>query len=249
MQGNPEQLSARHRVVTALAIPLVVGLLAVTGCQVPASSSAKPGPPTTSGASQPAVEWVDRLCGAILDYDSVPVRFEVDSSSPEAAIASLKRTLETMSGRIDDTVGKLREVGQAPLPGGDEAATSLVSLLEDRKTVVTRSLGTLGTINVADRAAATTALQGVAKDLQALKTPVNPLEGMGSRFPELEAAARSADNCTEISRVRASRSALPPTPSNPTEYPGGSSAPTQPPTSGSGTSTPPPSSETTYPTF
>ncbi|ONI78897.1 hypothetical protein ALI144C_29495 [Actinosynnema sp. ALI-1.44] len=233
-----------RRAATALAVPLLIGLLGVAGCQVPASSSAKPGPSTASGASPAAVEWVDRLCGVILEYDGTPVKIEVDSTSPDAAIASLKRSLDGMTGRIDETLGKLREVGQAPVPGGDDAALGLVTSLEDRKAIVRQSLDRLGGINVADRTAATAALQEVAQNLQRLKTPVNPLEGMGERFPELQAAARSADNCTEITRVRASRSALPPTSSATSGYPSGTSTP---PTSGTDASTPP--TATTEPTF
>ncbi|ALG05835.1 hypothetical protein AOZ06_01885 [Kibdelosporangium phytohabitans] len=215
---------------------------------MPPSSSAKPGPPTSAPASPAAVEWADRLCGVILEYDGTPVKFEVDATSPETAVASLKRSLETMSGRIDDTLGKLREVGQAPVPGGDEAAVGLVTSLEDRKAIVTQSLGSLGKINVADRTTATQTLKEVAENLQRLKTPVNPLEGMGERFPELQAAARSADTCTEITRVRASRSALPPPTSGSVEYPSSSSTPSTSP-SAPGTDTSTPSTETTTPAF
>jgi hypothetical protein len=248
MQGPAEQLSVR-RAWPALAGLLLVALVGAAACQVPSSSSAKPGPTTSSSPAAVAVEWADKLCGVILEYDSVPVKLEVNATSPDAAVESLKQSLGTMSGRTNDSLTKLREVGPAPVAGGDEAAQSLISLLDTRKQIVDRSLESLGKINLSDRTAATGALQQVASDLQSLKTPVNPLEGMGTRFPALQSAARSADNCTEISRVRASRSALPPTPSYPDEFPTSPSYPSQtPPPSGSGYPTPPPD-PTTYPTF
>ncbi|RSM75490.1 hypothetical protein DMH04_37805 [Kibdelosporangium aridum] len=230
-----------------IALLLLVG---VTACQVPASSSNRPAPTTAPPATLAAVEWADKLCGVILEYDGASVKLEVDSTSTEAAVTSLRRSLEAMSAQVNNTLTKLREVGPAPVPGGDEAAQSLITLLEGRKAVLERSQAELKPDLASDRTAASAVLQQVGRDLQNLKPPVNPLEGMGSRFPELQAAARSADNCTEITRVRASRSALPPTPSYSDEFP--TTTPSFPPPVTptpplSGTPSPPP--EPTYPTF
>jgi hypothetical protein len=198
------------------------------------------------------MEWADRLCGAILAYDSGIAKVEINSSSQEAALESLKEVLHSMSVRVNDTLDKLNNVGPAPVPGGDEAATGLIVELQRLRTVVDRSQGQLARVDLADRTATSTALQEVARDLQAVRVPVNPLEGMGARYPELQAAARSADNCTEITRLRASRSALPPAPSYPSEfptdpvYPGPTSGST--PTTGS-TTGPSGFPESTEPTF
>jgi hypothetical protein len=245
MQGHPERQLTVRRAVMALTASVLLA-----GCQVPASSSARPGPATTAAAAAAAVGWADRLCGVILEYDSVPAKFEVDSTSPDAAVSSLTKSLDALSARINDALGKLREVGESPVAGGDEAVQSLASLLETRRSIVDGALTRLRNLNLSDRTAATAALQGVASDLQSLKTPVNPLEGMGSRFPELQAAARSADTCTEITRLRASRSALPPAPSYPSypdEFPTSPSTP--PPGSGSSTTSSSPPPEPTYPTL
>ncbi len=239
MQGPVDQLTVRRAVIALL---LLVG---VAACQVPASSSNRHVPTTTPPAALAAVEWADKLCGVILDYDSATVKLEVDSTSTEAAVTSLKRSLEAMTAQVDNTLTKLREVGQAPVPGGDEATQSLITLLEGRKAVLERSQADLKPDLASDRTAATAVLQKIGRDLQNLKPPVNPLEGMGSRFPELQAAARSSDSCTEITRVRASRSALPPAPSYPDEFP---TTPSTPP--GSGIPYPPSvTTEPTYPTF
>jgi hypothetical protein len=205
-----------------------VGVLALVvvlaGCQVPASTSTRNGPPTTATAAPAAVEWADKLCGSILAYDSSAAgKNEIDSSSQEAAIKSLNDVLQSMSVRINDTLDSLQNIGPAPVPGGDEAATGLMVELERLRTVVDRSRTRLSGVDLADRSGTSTALQEVARDLQTVRVPVNPLEGMGARYPELQAAARSADNCTEITRLRASRSA--PTPTYSDEYPTGSSSP------------------------
>jgi hypothetical protein len=54
------------------------------------------------------------------------------------------------------------------------------------------------------------ALQDIGTDLSAVRSPVNPLEGMGARFPELQSAVRAADTCVEVSRARATRPTPPP---------------------------------------
>lgn len=212
-----------------------VGVLALVvvlaACEVPASST-RTGPPTTASAAPAAMEWADRLCGALLAYDSGTAKVEINSSSQEAALESLKNVLQSMSVRVNDTLDKLQDVGPAPVPGGDEAATGLMVELERLRTVVGRSQVRLSGVDLADRAGTSAALQEVATDLQAVRVPVNPLEGMGARYPELQAAARSADNCTEITRLRASRSALPPTPSYPNEFPTDPSTPGSTPTTG-----------------
>ncbi|MBP2321421.1 hypothetical protein JOF56_001806 [Kibdelosporangium banguiense] len=222
----------------------VLALVAVlAGCEVPAAAPRRTGPPTTSSAAPAAVEWVDRLCNAILEYDSGITKVQIDSSSQDAAVQSLKNALQSMSVRVNEMLDKLKNVGPAPVAGGDEATQGLVVELERLREVVDRSRTLLSGVDTADRTATSTALQNVARDLESVRVPVNPLEGMGARYPELQAAARSADNCTEITRVRASRSAIPPTPSFSDQFPTGSSTP--------GSTTPPPSGfpESTEPTF
>jgi hypothetical protein len=117
---------------------------------------------------------------------------------------------------------------------------NIVSGLNDMRTIVNRSKDKLAKVDTNDRTATSTTLQEIAKDLQTLRVPVNPLEGMGARYPDLQAAVRSADNCTEITRTRASRSALPP----PSTESSTTSTPTEPgfPTSETSTTTPPPTS-------
>ncbi|MCE7009289.1 hypothetical protein LWC34_41720 [Kibdelosporangium philippinense] len=231
-------------------LPAVAGLLLVAGCQVPASSSNRQGPTTPSAATVAAVQWADKLCGVILEYDSADVKLEVDSTSTDAAVSSLRRSLEAMLAQVDGTLVKLGEVGQAPVAGGDEATRTLITLLQGRKEILDKSQRQLSSDLASDRTRATSVLQQIGTDLQQLKPPVNPLEGMATRFPELQAAARSADSCTEISRTRASRTALPP-PSSTDEFPTTTpSFPTTTPPTGTGTgtpsSTPPPTEETTY---
>jgi hypothetical protein len=246
VQGHPERLTKKEKPVVKRAVGVLALVTVLAACQVPASPGPRPGPVTTSAAPV-AVEWADKLCGAILEYDSGTPRVEVDSSSQDAAIKSLNTVLEKMSIQINGTLDRLGTIGQAPVPGGDEAAQNLASALERLRTVVDRSRSRLLGVDTNDRPGTTAALQEVAQDLQTLKEPVNPLEGMGQRFPELQAAARSADNCTEISRVRASRAALPPEPSYPDDFPTGTSTPDFPGSSTTPTQTTP--TQTTQPTF
>jgi hypothetical protein len=118
--------------------------------------------------------------------------------------------------------------------GGDEAGQALIQSMDTLSQTVESARTRIAGVDPNDRTAISAALQDIAQRLQGVRAPVNPLEGMGERFPDLQAAARSADNCTEISRTRASRAALPPTSSTSTT----SSVPTE--TSSSTESTTPP---------
>jgi hypothetical protein len=199
------------RALVGGALGAVALALVLTGCQTPSAAPAASGPQTTTAQAGPAaVQWADNLCAAILDYDSTAPKPEIDSTSPAAMIASLTSYLDATLTRVNGLTSKLSSLGAAPVSGGDEAAQNIVSALSDMRAVVDRSKGKLANVDTNDRTGTSATLQDIARDLQTLRVPVNPLEGMGARYPDLQAAVRSADNCTEISRTRASRSALPP---------------------------------------
>ncbi|MEV4311130.1 hypothetical protein [Actinocrispum sp. NPDC049592] len=233
-----------RRAVLALAVAATVA-----GCDAPAAHpAAQVAQTTTPSAGPAAVEWADKLCSVILDYDGSTPKADIDSSNPATMISSLNTYLDAVLTRVDTATSKLGEIGAAPVDGGDEAVRNLVQGLKDVQTVVTRSKEKLAKADPNDRSNTSATLQDVARDLQQLKTPVNPLEGMGARFPDLQAAVRGADNCTEITRARASRSALPPlTSSTEPGLPGGTTTPTTPTTDPSFPDGPPTSTSTSTP--
>lgn len=203
------------RALVALAL-----LVVLAGCHTPTAAPAdQPGPTTTAQAGPAAVDWANSMCSAILEFDGKAPRFEIDSSTPAAMIASLTTFLDAMSARINDAVSKLQALGPSPVDGGEQAAQAMVGALQQLRFSVERSRTRLTGVDPNDRPGTSAALQDIAKELQNLREPVNPLEGMSARYPDLQAAARSADNCTEVSRARGSRSATPPTPTEPTSAP------------------------------
>ena len=137
MQGHPERLTEKEKPVVKRAAGALALVAVLAGCQVPAGPTPRPGPVTTSAAPA-AVEWADRLCGAILDYDSGTPEVEIGLGSQDSAITSLNTVLEKMSVQINGTLGQLGSIGPAPVPGGDEAARNLTSALERLRTVVDR---------------------------------------------------------------------------------------------------------------
>jgi hypothetical protein len=197
------------------ALVAVAFAVVLAGCETPSAAPADQAPQTTTTPAGPeAVQWADNLCAAILDYDSTAPKPEIDSSSPATMITSLTSYLDATLTRVNGLTGKLSSLGAAPVPGGDEAAQNIISALNGMRDVVNRSMEKLAKVDTNDRTGTSATLQDIARDLQTLRVPVNPLEGMGVRYPDLQAAVRSADNCTEITRARASRSALPPTTSS-----------------------------------
>jgi hypothetical protein len=204
-------------------------LAALGGCTTPGPAAA---PAQDPSAAPAAVQWADTLCAAILDYDNNAATFRPDTSSPTAMVSALSAFLDATATQITAARAKLAGIGPAPVAGGDEATQALILSLDTLNATVETAKGKLATVNANDRTAVNATLQDIATILAGLRTPVNPLEGMGERFPDLQAATRSADNCTEVSRTRASRSALPPVSSS---YPS---------TTGS---SPPPSTSSTGP--
>jgi hypothetical protein len=221
------------RALVALALVAVLA-----GCDKPAAAPAAP--TGTTQVAPGAVEWADNLCAAILDYDSNPATFQIDSSSPQAMVTSLTTYLDATSTRVNSAKAKLSGLGPSPVAGGDEAGQALIQSMDTLSQTVEAARTRIAGVDPNDRTAISAALQDIAQRLQGVRAPVNPLEGMGERFPDLQAAARSADSCTEISRTRASRSALPPTSSTsststtstfPTETTSTTESTTPPPTS------------------
>jgi hypothetical protein len=183
-------------------------VLALAACDASAGDP-PPGPAsTTPGLTAEA--WADNLCGVILDYDAGAGRLEIDPSSQAATISSLVKYLDGMSSRITITTDNLQNLGPAPIPGGDEAAQAIVGSLQRIAHTVNLAKSRLSGIDPNDRTAAAATLKEVATSLQDLRAPVNPLEGMGARYPEFQAAVRAAPNCGEVIRARSSRAALPP---------------------------------------
>ncbi|TCO64271.1 hypothetical protein [Actinocrispum wychmicini] len=222
------------RALVALALFGVVA----AGCTPQAPAAAPVG--QTSQVPSVGVQWADNLCAAILDYDRDAVTFQMDSTSPATMVSSLRAYLDATTKQLDGAKAKLSGIGPSPVAGGDEATQAIIQSLDVLSQTVRAAQSQIENVNPDDRTAVSTALQQIAQTLQGLRAPVNPLEGMGERFPDLQAAARSADNCTEVSRTRASRSALPPVTS--------STPPTStPPTSSSSTNTPPGSSSESTP--
>lgn len=213
------------RALVALALPVVV----VAGCTAQAPAAAPVG--DTSQAPSAAVQWADNLCAAILDYDHNAATFQMDSSSPATMLASLRTYLDATTRQIDGAKAKLSGLGPSPVAGGDEATQAIIQSLDVLSQTVRAAQGQMEHVDPNDRTAVSTALQQIAQTLQGLRAPVNPLEGMGERFPDLQAAARSADNCTEVSRTRASRSALPQVPSTQSSTPSGTTTSSDPSTS------------------
>jgi hypothetical protein len=189
---------------------VALGLLAaLAGCDAPAAAPAAQ--PTTTVAGAAAIQWADNLCGAILEYDRNTTPFQIDSSSPSGMITSLTTYLDATSTRINSARAKLASVGPSPVTGGDEATQAIIQSMDTLIQTVQSARNQISGVDPNDRSAVSAALQQIAQSLQGVRAPVNPLEGMGERFPDLQAAARSADNCTEISRTRANRSSVPQT--------------------------------------
>ncbi|MBA8826551.1 hypothetical protein FHX42_003930 [Saccharopolyspora lacisalsi] len=115
---------------SALLAGVVTVPLALAGCsQGGAPSSASPGTPPASGTqsaperSAPAgdsVAWANEFCGLVGGFTAAQKQAPpVDKSSPEAFKASSIKQLESTSQDARDTLGGLRGMKPAPIPGAE----------------------------------------------------------------------------------------------------------------------------------
>lgn len=178
---------------TAL-LPLVVAAaLAFPACSAVVPGTAHPlgaGPSAAAAtATDDPVEWINRVCGAMLPLTRVSPPPHVDYSDLDEVRKSLDQHQAALHTAAVTGLEQLDRVGPAPTPGGDQLVGQLRSSL--------------------------TALQAAATPSPSGGAPSRPggsgaVPAPGSALvndPELVAAAAEAENCREVNDTFFARSA------------------------------------------
>jgi hypothetical protein len=164
------------------------------------TSSAPPASTTASqgNADQQKVDFADDVCDAMQEFITPATSFKPDTSSPAAAVNSLKTQLGAMSTGLDKTVKDLGDVDSAGVPDGQAAVTDLQKTFGQIKQTVDTAKTKLDGVDPNNQQAVATAVQEVSKDLSSVGNMTNPLDSPALKSPDMEAAARQAPECQKI---------------------------------------------------
>ncbi|MBP2326795.1 hypothetical protein JOF56_007180 [Kibdelosporangium banguiense] len=156
-------------------------------------------PSSTSGTvDQAKVDFADDVCGAMQEFITPATSFRPDTSSPAAALNSLKTQLGTMSTGLDKANRKLTDVDAAGVPDGKAAVTELQKTFTQLKQTVDTTKTKLEGVDPNNPQAIGAAVQSVSKDLAALGNMQNPLDQPALKSADMEAAAKRAPACQKI---------------------------------------------------
>jgi hypothetical protein len=152
--------------------------------------------PADSASEDPAAQWADGYCGAVVQLvqalSTMPV---VDPSSPRQASRTSSELLGSVIGGLDGTLAGLHGLGASPVAGGDKVRDDAITTFSG---IRSRAAKARDRIDVAsnDTSASRAALGGASAPLAEI-SKVNLLEGFDS-LPALAAASKRAPNCEPL---------------------------------------------------
>ncbi|CAM3810958.1 hypothetical protein KIPE111705_26190 [Kibdelosporangium persicum] len=200
------------RAARSTIIALVAGFGLVTAaCSGNGQQSTPPATttPTTTGSAAPdpqKVGFANDLCGAVAKFIVPAAGYRPDTSSPAAAVNSLKTQLTTLSNGLTEATQDLNDVDTAGVPDGQAAVDDLKTTFGQMKQSVDRSKARLDATDVNNQQAVAAAVQDVTKEMSSLGSVKNPLDQPALNSAEMQAAAERADECQKIQQVIAGRS-------------------------------------------
>jgi len=212
--GYPECVN-----ITRTSIAVALGLVLV-GCgnqaqptttsPTPTNSGSSGGSATGQGADQGKVDFMDGVCGAVGKFLVPAVSFRPDTSSPAAAVASLKTQLGAMSNGLTEANSDLGKVDTSQVPDGKAAITDLQNVFGELKGTVDKTKTRLDSVDPNNQQAVAAAVQQAGQDLSGLASMKNPLDQPNLKSADMEAAAEKAPNCRQIKSTVAGRASGPP---------------------------------------
>lgn len=183
----------------SISLLLLAVVAAVCGCTstVSGQPSAAPGPRPISGIGADPVQWVDRLCNAVLlsfvQSDDPPTINSSDSTVLRDALSTY------FAGLIADqqrAIAALGEIGSSPTKGGDQAKDDFLGKLTNYRARLDLGKQNIDSANVSDPASFD---QIVGFMVIALKAPLGPdYSAVLLRSPTLRDPSELAPGCLEL---------------------------------------------------
>lgn len=168
-------------------------------------ASANTGTSTTSAASggsssSDEVQWVDKVCGEILDLTEAQTTAPPDlqGADPAQTLKAFEEYVGNNIDVVDETITGLKGVGASPIDGGDAAVNALVTGLEALKTGYQATKDKFATIDANDPMAAQTAILEAFAGLSAGGEEFGKaFEAVGEN-KVIEEAGNQAPNCQKL---------------------------------------------------
>lgn len=176
---------------------------AACGSQQNTGSGTSTTPPPSSSAGQGnvdqgKVDFAGDVCDAMQEFITPATSFKPDTSSPAAAVNSLKTQLGAMSTGLDKANNDLNDVNAAGVPDGKAAVTELQKTFSEIKQKVDTAKTKLEGVDANNQQAVAAAVQDVSKDLSSVGNMTNPLDSPALKSADMEAAAKQAPECQKI---------------------------------------------------
>ncbi|ALG10276.1 hypothetical protein [Kibdelosporangium phytohabitans] len=164
-------------------------------------------PSSTAAAPDRAkVAFADDICGAVAKFITPAAAFRPDTSSPAAAMNSLKTQLSSMSTGLADAGNDLKDADTAGVPDGQAAVDKLRTTFSQMKQAVDNAKTKLDAVDPNNQQAVTTAVQDATKEMaSSLGSMQNPMDSPAMSGPEMEAAAEQSEECKKIKQVVSNR--------------------------------------------
>jgi hypothetical protein len=153
---------------------------------------------TSGGADQNKVDFANDICDAMQEFITPATSFRPDTSSPAAALNSLKTQLGAMSTGLDKANKDMADVDAQGVPDGQAAVTQLQQTFTELKQKIDTAKGKLDGVDPNNQQQIATAVQEVSKDLSSIGNMENPLDQPALKSADMEAAAKQAPECQKI---------------------------------------------------
>jgi hypothetical protein len=172
--------------------------LSLAGCGQPArlKTAAQQEDSASPVAQDPAANWADAYCGAVVQLvqtlSTMPV---VDPSTPQQAARTSSELLGSVISGLDRTVSGLHGLSSSPVAGGDQVRDNAIAAF-DR--IRSRAVAAKVRIDAAsnDTTALRQAIGGAGVPLTEI-SKVDLLQGFDA-LPALTAASKRAANCEPL---------------------------------------------------
>jgi hypothetical protein len=198
---------------TVVAVLAGLGLL-TAGCNGNQQNAGPAGTPSSAPSAssggqgspdQHKVDFADDICGAVSKFMIPATSFKPDTSSPAAAVNSLKTQLGGMSTGLGEANEDLKKADTSGVPDGQAAVDDLQKTFGQMKEAVDRTKTKLDAVNPNDTQAVAAAVQQAGQDLSSLGNMQNPLDQPNLKSADMEAAAEQAPKCQQIKSLIAAK--------------------------------------------
>jgi hypothetical protein len=180
-------------------VAVLTALLAGCTATVAGVPKADPAPAPTEGPGSDPVLWVDRVCGALLEFTGPALAQPQfgDAADLPTIKQKLSGYLDTIVKGLQQSREQLAQAGRSPVDGGDQAVAKIADVLTQLEKDITTAKGKVDSADPGNPQAFLATITDAETQLGQLTTP-DALADL-SASPRLQKAAAKAANCQQLS--------------------------------------------------